>query len=50
MPSCTVVGVEIYDSAGTPKRLAYGTLTVSKTVGSGDTFQIAAGDLDLSLD
>ena len=35
---------------GAPKRLAYGTLTVSKTVGSGDTFQIAAGDLDLSLD
>lgn len=50
MPSCTVVGVEIYDNAGTPKRLAYGDLTVQKTIGSGDTFQIAIGDLDLSLD
>ena len=50
MPACTVVAVAIYDSAGTPKRLAYGTLTANKTVASGDTFQIAAGALTLSLD
>ena len=50
MPACTVVGVDIYDSAGTPKRLAYGPLTANKTVSAGDTFQIAAGSLTLSLD
>ena len=50
MPACTVVAVAIYDSAGTPKRLAYGALTASKTVASGDTFQIATSQLSLSLD
>lgn len=50
MPACTVVGVEIWDSAGSPVRLWWGALTASKTVNSGDTFQIAIGDLDLTLD
>lgn len=50
MPACTVVAVAVYDSAGTPKRLAYGALTASKTVASGDTFQIATSQLSLSLD
>jgi len=50
MPTCTVTGVEVYDSNGSPKRLAYGALTASRSVTSGDTFQIAAGQLSLSLD
>lgn len=50
MPSCTVVGVEVWDSAGTPVRLWWGALTANKTINAGDTFQIAAGDLDLTLD
>lgn len=29
--------------------LMWGTLTASKTVGSGDTFKIPAGDLDISV-
>ena len=49
MPSCTVVGIEIYDSAGSPKRLAYGALTASRTVTSGDTVQFASGAITLSL-
>ena len=49
MPACTVTGIEIYDSNGTPKRLAYGTLTTSKTVASGDTLQFAASSISLSL-
>jgi len=49
MPAATVVGIEIYDSAGTPKRLAYGALTANKTVASGDTVQFAAGSITLSL-
>lgn len=49
MPSCTVVGIEIYDSAGSAKRLAYGALTASRTVTSGDTVQFAIGAVSLSL-
>ena len=49
MPSCTVVGIELYDSAGSPKRLAYGALTVSRTVTVGDTVQFAIGAITLSL-
>jgi hypothetical protein len=49
MPAATVVGIEIYDSAGTPKRLAYGALTASKTTASGDTLQFAASSITLSL-
>ena len=49
MPAATVVGIEIYDSAGTPKRLAYGPLTANKTTSSGDTLQFAASAITLSL-
>lgn len=49
MPSVTVVGIELYDSAGTPKRLAYGPLTNTRTVTSGDTVQFASGAVELSL-
>jgi len=49
MPTCTVVGIEIYDNAGTPKRLAYGPLTNSRSVTSGDTVQFAISAVSLSL-
>ena len=49
MPAVTVVGIEIYDSAGSPKRLAYGALTASRTVTSGDTVQFASSAITLSL-
>jgi hypothetical protein len=49
MPAVTVVGIEIYDSAGTPKRLAYGALTTSRTVTAGDTVQFASSAITLSL-
>lgn len=49
MPAVTVVGVEVWDSAGTPVRLWHGALASSKVVNAGDPFRIAAGDLDLSL-
>lgn len=50
MPACTVVGVEVWDNAGSPVRLWHGALTASKVVNAADTFTIAIGDLDLSLD
>lgn len=49
MPAVTVTHVELYDNAGSPVRLWHGALTAPKTVNSGDTFTIPAGDLDLSL-
>ena len=49
MPACTVVGIEIYDSAGTPKRLAFGALTASKTLSSGDTLRFASSTITMSL-
>ena len=49
MPACTVVGIEIYDSALTPKRLMYGALTTPRTVTAGDTVQFAIGAIDVTL-
>jgi hypothetical protein len=49
MPAVTVVGIEIYDSAGSPKRLAYGALTTSRTITAGDTVQFASSAITLSL-
>jgi len=50
MPACTVVGVEIWDSTGTPKRLWYLPLSSSKTLQAGDTFSLAVGAVTVSLD
>jgi hypothetical protein len=49
MPAVTVVGVELWDSAGTPARKWWGALTASKTLNSGDTFSIASGSLTAAL-
>jgi hypothetical protein len=44
----TISHVSIETPAGT-NRLFHGALAASKTVGAGDTFQFAAGDLDVSV-
>lgn len=44
----TVVGLEVWDSAGTPFRWWHGALSVSKTITDG-VFEIAIGDLDLLM-
>jgi hypothetical protein len=49
MPATTIVGVELWDSNGTPKRQAWGALSASKTTNSGDTFSIASGSITLAL-
>lgn len=49
MPATTIVGVELWDSAGTPKRKWWGSLSASKTTNSGDTFSIASGSLTAAL-
>lgn len=47
MPAATVTSLAIYENGG--GRIWHGTLTAPKTVNLGDTFQIAIGDLDLSI-
>jgi hypothetical protein len=49
MPACTVVGVELYDNAGTPKRIAFGETTESKELSAGDTLRFATGTLTFTL-
>ncbi|MFE0794767.1 phage tail fiber protein [Streptomyces mutabilis] len=49
MPAATVVGVEIWDSAGTPVRLWYGPLAAARTVAAGDELRIPAASLTFSL-
>lgn len=41
---------EIWDSAGTPFRWWWGAFDAAKTTNSGDTFQVAAGQLSLTMD
>lgn len=49
MPACTVVGVEIYDSAGSPVRWWYGPLAANKVLAAGDEFRLPAGTLSFGL-
>jgi hypothetical protein len=49
MPAATVVGVEVWDDAGTPVRLWYGALGTSRTVLAGDELRIPAASLTFSL-
>lgn len=43
MPACTVVGVEIWDTAGTPLRLWWGAVTTSQTYAAGNNATVAIG-------
>lgn len=45
MPAGTFVGVEIWDSAGTPIRWWWGPLAASRTLASGDECRFPAGTL-----
>lgn len=49
MPACTVVGIELWDSAGSPVRRWWGNLAVNKTVGAGDTLSFATSSITISL-
>ena len=49
MPAVTVVGVEVWDSAGTPVRKWFGALTTSQTTNSGDTVSFAIGAITTTL-
>lgn len=49
MPACVVVGVEIWDSAGTPLRKWWGPGATPVTCALGDTFTIPAGSFTIGL-
>lgn len=49
MPACTVVGVEVWDSAATPVRWWHGILTANKTLQAGDECRFTAGQLVFTL-
>lgn len=46
----TITHIGIYDAATTGNLLFHGAVTTSKTIESGDTFQISSGNLTISLD
>lgn len=45
----TITHVGVFDAASAGNLLAYGTLSVSKVIDTGDIFRIASGDLDITL-
>jgi hypothetical protein len=49
MPATTIVGVEIWNSNGTPGRQEWGALSASRTTASGDTLSYAIGAVTSSL-
>jgi len=50
MPASTVAFVAVMDALTAGNVLYYGALTTARTLASGDTFTIPAGDLDIALD
>ena len=50
MPAETLTHVCLWDAVSAGNCLWTGALSPNKTTNAGDTFQIAAGDLDVSLD
>jgi hypothetical protein len=50
MPACTVVAIEIWDSAGSPNRLWFGALAVAKVLAAGDILEFAIGSITTGLD
>jgi len=49
MPACTVAGVEIWDSAGTPVRWWWGAINTPTPVNLGQTARFLSGQLALTM-
>lgn len=45
----TLVAVGVFDAGTSGNLIAYGNLTTSKAIDTGDVFRIPAGDLDITL-
>lgn len=48
LPTSTINGLELWDSAATPKRKWFGALAAAKSVTLGDSLSIAAGALSVT--
>ena len=46
----TITHISIYDASSAGNLLFHGAVTTSKTIETGDTFQISTGNLTISLD
>jgi|TARA_R110000782_G_C14756609_1_gene407714 hypothetical protein len=46
----TITHVGVFDAATSGNLMAYGALSASKAIATGDVFRIPAGDLDITLD
>jgi len=46
----TITHFALFDAASAGNMIAHGALTVAKSVSSGDTVKVAAGDLDITQD
>jgi len=46
----TITHISIYDASSAGNLLFHGAVTTSKTIETGDTFQISSGNLTISLD
>jgi hypothetical protein len=49
MPATTLVGAELWDSAGTPGLKWWGSLTSTLVINSGDTFSVATAAMSLTF-
>jgi hypothetical protein len=49
MPAVTVVGVDVYDSAGSPRRCWFGPLATNRTTAAGDNISFAVASIVASL-
>lgn len=49
LPTATITALELWDSAGTPKRKWFGLLAASKSVLLGDSLTLAIGALNISI-
>jgi hypothetical protein len=49
MPSCTIVGIELWDSAVTPVRRWFGPLSANKVVNAGDTVTFSASSVSIQI-
>lgn len=45
----TITHVGVFDASTGGNLMAYGTLTASKAIDTGDVFRVPAGDLDITL-
>lgn len=49
MPAATIVGIEVWDSTGTPVRQELGALSANKTTALGDTLSFAIAAITSAL-